>query len=210
MIVWVVTDDTQIALSDDERGFFADAFNGYDLDLSSSKSRHPISKDSNKSDHISLNPIGLRLEGCIGSSAFRKGEDLFAGSQDRTAAACELLIEMWRSKQCINVIQKGKTFENMVLTNAPIRCTAEGSLTFTLEFEEFEFYDISEVFEATIGRKVDLGEVATTPGQPANIGDVNNGVLFASTLDQVSECALGCAVASNTTCLDACYGSADF
>jgi len=203
METWIITADQNIQLTAEETPFFADAFDGFELDLNASKSRHPISKDSRKSDHISLDPESLRLRGCIGSQAFAKGVDLFQGEGNRTEAALQLLRDVWRSKLCSTVVVKGIRFENMALMSAPIRCTIDGQLSFNLEFEQFEFYDVSEVFEATIGRRIDLGEVdapeiEATPlpvgaTQPPSVDPDLQG------FDPL------CQFASQTTCLDEYY-----
>lgn len=211
-MIWIVTDNSQIELQADETPLFADSFDGYDLSLQATKSRHPVSKNANKSDHISLEPRRLRLEGCIGSQGFNKGVDIFAGVADRTAAACDLINKMWRSKECATVIVKGKSFPNMALISAPIRCSNDGRLSFSLEFEEFEFYDISETFDATIGRKVDLGEVATTTGQPqeppANFSTNTTPRLDYFIANPSAFDCSECGTANNIFCLDACYENA--
>ena len=215
MEVWIVSDDSTIQLEADETPFFADSFDGFEIELNARKSRHSISKDNNKSDHISLEPMGFTLDGCIASQAFSKGVDLFQGGGSRTEAACDLLIEMWRSKRCATLVIKGKRFEDMALISAPIRCSVDGRLSFNLRYEQFEFYDVSEVFEATIGRRIDLGEVNAPTGTPSTPPTSFAGAFDFETIGDAIDAAGGtsafiecdtCELASNTSCLDACYG----
>ena len=209
-MVWIVSDDVFIEVLEDETPFLADSFDGLSINLTSTKSRHPIAVGANKSDHVTTEPRRITLDGCIGSQAFNKTRDLFEGENNRTLAACDLLTEFWRSRECATVITQAKVFENMQLIAAPIRINTDGRMTFSLDFEEFEFFNISETFDATIGRKIDLGEVGTTDGEPENGPQFTPTPSTPERLDffinnpGAFDCPF-CGNASQTFCIDGCY-----
>lgn len=199
----ITPDSTVIGLN--EIQFYPDAFTRENLDLSWSKTSHPVANGFTKSDGIFKSPRRLVLSGCVaGQSLNKQGNDPFEGQQDRTLAACNLIQAMGDARDCMTVITgQGKIYQNMVLLGAPIDYQVGGVLAFDLFFEELETFAISETFDAALGAAVNIGEVSTTTGQPT-IAPIGADDTVPPTGDVWDVCAAECEFA-NENCLDPCY-----
>ena len=138
-----------------------DATLSEDIDLSSTVTKNPIENGTAVADHIYLNPILVKMTGCITDSSFDiLGSNLntFTGSITssirgikqrslKQSTAYEILKDIWQKKSVVSIVNYLDSFDNMVIENLrfPTNQQTGDRLYFEIDLVQLTTADVETV-----------------------------------------------------------------
>lgn len=147
-----------------------DATHSEDIELSARVTEIPVSSGKYISDHISLAPLEIKIEGSITDSAIRFMGIFETSLQDNSLEkitnnikslsplhqtvspskqAQQLLTSMMREKKIVDVVTKREAYRNMVITNLSFAQDADTGeqLMFSVELKQISFGKVLSIIE---------------------------------------------------------------
>jgi hypothetical protein len=99
-----------------------DAVLSHQINYIGSVTEHPIEDGSTISDHVKLDPVEISLTGFVTNTpvSLLSGGFLQPYDPTRSRIAYEALVEVWKNKELVQIIDKLDLFENMVMTGLQI------------------------------------------------------------------------------------------
>lgn len=138
-----------------------DATLSEDIDLSSTVTKNPIENGTAVADHIYLNPISVKMTGCITDSSFDiLGSNLntfiggitssIRGIKQRSlkqSTAYEILKDIWQKKSVVSIVNYLDSFDNMVIENLrfPTNQQTGDRLYFEIDLVQLTTADVETV-----------------------------------------------------------------